>query len=103
MSNLRGFVCGRTLNYRLILAGSISPTGGWFEPPPDIIEANTEATLQRYRDAFLTAGSTATPKVGKISEEVLNDMVFGYCVRLSEFLFPIKQEREGVPIVQTTS
>ncbi|MEI6396380.1 MAG: hypothetical protein WCT12_35400 [Verrucomicrobiota bacterium] len=35
MSTLRGFVCEMTLNCRLILAGSISPTGGWFEPPPD--------------------------------------------------------------------
>jgi len=54
-----------------------------------ILESNTEATLQRYRDAFSISGSHATPKVDEIAEEVLNDMVFGYCVKLSETLFPI--------------
>ena len=61
----------------------------WFDI---ILESNTEATLQRYRDAFSMAnGSHVTPKEDEITEEVLNDMVFGYCVRLGESLFPIDQ------------
>ena len=55
------------------------------------IESNTEATLQRYQDAFSAIGSHATPKKDEIAEEVLNDMVFGYCVRLSESLFPMER------------
>jgi len=35
MNSLRRFVRDKTLNKRLILAGSISPSPGWFEPPPD--------------------------------------------------------------------
>jgi hypothetical protein len=34
-------VCESTLNYRLILAGSISPSPGWFEPPPDILASRS--------------------------------------------------------------
>jgi len=50
MSTLRGFVCEMTLNCRLILAGSISPTGGWFDPPPDtqfrqVLESAPTCTL----------------------------------------------------------
>jgi len=33
MNSLRGFVCETTLNYCIILAGPISPSPGWFEPP----------------------------------------------------------------------
>jgi hypothetical protein len=54
-----------------------------------ILESNTEATLQRYRHAISISGAHVTPKMDEIAEEVLNDMVFGYCVRLSESLFII--------------
>ena len=60
----------------------------WFDT---IIQTNAEATLQRYRDAFSVIGSQATPKSDDIAEEVLNDMVFGYCTKLSESLFPVGQ------------
>jgi hypothetical protein len=54
-----------------------------------IIQTNTEATLQRYRNAFSVIDSHPTPRSKDIADEVLNDMVFGYCVKLSESLFPI--------------
>jgi hypothetical protein len=44
-----------------------------------------------YTTAFSAIGSHATPKKDEIAEEVLNDMVFGYCVRLSESLFPMER------------
>jgi hypothetical protein len=56
-----------------------------------ILESNTKATLQRYRDALSNIDLQATPKEDEIAEEVINDMVFGYCVRLSESLFPIDE------------
>jgi formylglycine-generating enzyme required for sulfatase activity len=59
-----------------------------------ILKTNVEATLQTYRDAFAMAGIRRRFKEDEVAEEVLNDMVFGYCVRLSESLFPIDQTLE---------
>jgi hypothetical protein len=56
-----------------------------------ILQPNVELTLQKHRDALSAAGVRRTLKEVEIAEEVLNDVVFGYCVRLSESLFPIEQ------------
>ena len=54
-----------------------------------ILQNNAETTLERYRDAFSKLATT--PKKDMVIDLVLNDIVFGYCVRLSESLFPIAQ------------
>lgn len=56
-----------------------------------IIESNTEMVLQKYRESFSNIGTNVIPKTDDIAEEVLNDMVFGYCVRLCESLFPVEK------------
>ena len=49
MKSLRGFICEKTLNYRLILAGSISPSPGWLEPPPDTVGSSISNTEVQRR------------------------------------------------------
>jgi len=51
----------------------------WFDT---VLKTNTEMTVERYKPYV-------TPKTDMLAEEVLNDMVFGYCTKLSESLFPI--------------
>jgi hypothetical protein len=65
----------------------------WFDT---ILQRNTELTLEMCRDAFSKVAKTnsdiesfITCNKDMISRGVLDDMVFGYCVRLSESLFPI--------------
>lgn len=67
----------------------------WFDI---ILQRNTELTLEMFRDAYSKVTqknsdieSFITRNKPGISEEVLNDIVFGYCVKLSESLFPITQ------------
>ena len=60
----------------------------WFET---IIQTNTETTIRRYQGYLSVTGSNRCLKHEDIAEEVLNDMVFGYCVKLSESLFPVGQ------------
>jgi len=57
-----------------------------------VLRTNMEATFQRYRDSFSITQGRITVGKDEIAEEALNDMVFGYCVRLSESLFPIGSE-----------
>ncbi len=65
----------------------------WFDI---ILQRNIELTLQMDRDAFSKVTtrnsdieSFITRNKDMIFEGVLNDIVFGYCVKLSESLFPI--------------
>ena len=54
-----------------------------------ILETNVERTIERHRHGLSVAHLDRTPKANEIAEEVLNDIVFGYCLKLSESLFPI--------------
>lgn len=56
-----------------------------------ILQQNAELTLQKHRDALSAAGVRRTLKEDELAGEVLNDIVFGYCVKLSESLFPIEE------------
>jgi hypothetical protein len=47
-----------------------------------LLQTNIDATIGSYKEYV-------QPRTEALSEEVLNDTVFGYCVRLSESLFPI--------------
>ena len=52
-----------------------------------VLGTNAERTLEKYHKVF--SKISRVPKKDDVYEEVLNDIVFGYCVRLSETLFPI--------------
>jgi hypothetical protein len=51
----------------------------WFDT---IYQTNANDTFQRYLNYI-------KPKENMLFEEVLNDIVFGYCVKLSESLYPL--------------
>lgn len=54
-----------------------------------ILETNINMTIEKHREALSLIASNANPKEKLIAEEVLNDIVFGYCVKLSESLYPL--------------
>ena len=58
----------------------------WFET---ILDTNIGSTLERYKQSAHNLGTHGNFKDDEIAEEVLNDMVFGYCIKLSESLFPV--------------
>jgi L-rhamnose mutarotase len=59
----------------------------WFE---HILDANIKLFIERNNKSFARMPNTNDINEKLISEEVLNDIVFGYCVKLSESLYPIK-------------
>lgn len=56
-----------------------------------VLGQNVELTLQKHREAISVAGIRRTFKEDELAEEVLSDIVFGYCLKLSESLFPIEE------------
>ena len=56
-----------------------------------VLQTNVELAVEKHRHALSIAQLRGTPKEHEIAEEVLNEGVFGYCVKLSESLFPIDQ------------
>jgi len=55
-----------------------------------ILETNIKLFKERNQKSFALQSNSNQINESLISEEVLNDMVFGYCVKLSESLYPIK-------------